>query len=300
MPLPPPPTWLVRGPCDLKGLDRTPAEAAWIAAALGQSSDARAAAEAVVASAALIFNMSGVPPHVSRRAVAALETVLDAHPNAAYVLATALQLGTLGLQPDAVRAQMLFERGWTTHANIGCVVGLFVAADSPAARRVQSDRLVRFALLPDCLARARATGSLSTMSDVLWDAAESLKEDPAPCLTGAAPADEERASALRRLYEMAAELDDPHAMLELAKCELGRFASPSGYVLPLRPSAKGEALCVAIAAHASGPPNIKSEALGLLGSAAKQRGDLALARGRFDEALRVCEEAGGKWLGGVD
>ena len=300
MALPPPPSWLALGPCDLKGLDGTPQEAAWIAAVLTSQDRGRLRLEATVASAALAWDQSSLPRGAAAGILRGLESILDQHPNAAYVLGTACQLGRLGARRDGARAA--FQRGWDRHSNVGCVVGLLTISKAPEEISLLTGRLVRFALLPDCLARARATGSTSTMSDVLWHAAEAhpgLHFEGARHLTKAMLTHYD--TTRERLYGMAAALGDAHAMLKCAHARLGRQLA-SGFQLPVRQSPEGEGFCAAILAlpDSEAAPDIKSSALSLLGSAAEARGELARARTLFDQALRVCEEAGGEWLQGID
>ena len=303
---PPPPSWLAFGPCDLRaGAEQTAEETAWAAHHYQlPGGDARMHAEAVVATAAAAYH-HGCPPGVAAAdLLARLEALGDEHPNALYVLGTANQRGRLG--GTRARAGRAFQRGWDRHANVGCLLGLLALAESEGARAQLRARLVRFALQPDCLARALATGSATAMRDALWEAAEALRKDPGQYFEGArtGPMGEALGAhkePLLRLYELGAGLRDAHAAIEAAYCLLGG-RSLHGYCSDVTPCARGEAMCSRVLAlpDCDAHPSVKSCALGLLGRSALERGDAPRARAHFDHALRVCEQAGGSALKGMD
>ena len=305
MVLPPAPSWLLRGPCDIRDVSGTAEELAWVNATISLK-DPRLAAEATVAKAVIAYHdstSSASASEAKKKTFKLLEKLTDVHPNAAYVLGMACVTGSIGQKQDVPRGRVYLQRGWDKHENVGCASVLLSTATTAEEKSVNSDRVVRFALQPDCLERARATGSLSAMTDVLWFAAEALKTDSSLLIAGArtqGEAADREATGFMRLYEMAADLGDSHAMMEVADRCFGRFESSSGFTVPLRPSEKGEKLCRAIVDDEKAPINLKSRALGLLGSAAKLRGEIALARSEFDKALRVCEEGAAKWLAGID
>jgi hypothetical protein len=66
------------------------------------------------------------------------------------------------------------------------------------------------------------------------------------------------------------------------------------------PSEHGEELCKKAAAHPKSTPFLKSKALSMLGYAVRQRGEDVKARSLFEEAVAVCERAGGQWLDAMD
>lgn len=293
--LPPPPSWLASGPCDVLYSCSKDSDARWRKAAFAAGDP-----EDIVAYAAGMHAMltemspSGEPSGLTRegrqewaKVEAALCTVVNAdrHPNAAYLMGRIKVLGSAAGSAERAAACEHFERGW----RVGCASML--AATLPEGspeRRAATDNCVRFVLAPDCLVRARTTGSTSAMTDALCLSAEALAKDSSRAAelmegfsTSTQP-DKFWSDGILRLYDLAAGLGDAYATVEAASRRMRHNFSGLHLVMQ---STRGEELCAQAVALPSADPYVKAKAFALLGEAAVRRRRSCAAPVR---ELRVC------------
>jgi hypothetical protein len=290
----PPPAWL-NPPCDLYALSGPCPDnvSRWLL-------QNRAHPEAIVAWVIVLFHTrtEELTLHARQHGLrmvdeplaqlAALEAA-HGHPNAAYVLGACAEMGKLCQRADPAKARALYLRGWARWKSLSCAVGLHSLAGAlPAERRgaelrAAEDRLIAFFDAPDPQARARATGAASALRDALWVAASAHAERGG--------ADHARASA--RLFDLGAALKDPHCLLHAMRGRLGGAQLAPGLALALRGDPEGEALARTLAALPAAAAGLKSEALGVLGLLAYERGEGGFpdARRLLGESVAVCERA---------
>ena len=204
------------------------------------------------------------------------------HPAAAYALALLHEQGHGGVPINVDKAAELYKEGFDKHRHVGCAVGLHIVSSryGGEGRAAALGRIVDLCRSPDLFQVAAATGSRMCLGDALWRAANEAQER----------GDD---GEYRRFLDLGADSGDGFMMAEIAQCLL-RPCIPNGFHVYLGRSPRGEKLCEEIlrvgdTGMRTSKAEDKSRASSLLGSLAKQEGDLAGARRRFLFAVDVCK-----------